>query len=83
MTSTPFASSTSSALAKAGSLSACVSLARNSGPLVPSPLRYSQIACEMARMWFSLNEVCSDDPRCPEVPNATFCVGSETSGFSS
>ena len=38
---------------------------------MPWAARCSQIACVVARMWSSLNEVLSDDPRWPEVPKAT------------
>ena len=44
MTSTPLAASTSSALANAGSDSACVSMPRKSGPSMPCLRRYWQIA---------------------------------------
>ena len=70
-TFTPLAASTSSAVSCAGPDSACVSLPMNSGPAIPCPARYSTIACVMAAIWVSLNEVLSDDPRCPDVPNAT------------
>ena len=43
----------------------------NSGPSVPSLVRYSTIAWEVAAMWSSLKVVDSDEPRCPDVPNAT------------
>ena len=39
MTSTPFAASTSSALTRAGSVSACVSPPRKSGPSMPCAFR--------------------------------------------
>ena len=71
MTSTPLPASTSSALAKAGSESAWVSLARNSGPAVPWPARYWQIAWVMARIWFSLKAELKAEPRCPDVPKLT------------
>src|SRR5438045_2706621 len=54
--STPFAASTSSAVRCAGAESACVSLPRHSGPSIPRPRRWSQIACVTARMCASLNE---------------------------
>ena len=73
-TSTPFAASTSSALANAGSESACVSMPRNSGPSIRLPARYSQIACVMARMCHSLKERSKDEPRWPEVPKLTCCA---------
>ena len=38
-------------------------------------LRYSQIDCVIARICLSLNEPKKEDPRCPEVPNWTFCEG--------
>jgi hypothetical protein len=43
-TRTPLAASTSSALTCAGSESACVSAPRYSGPPIPCPARYSQMA---------------------------------------
>ncbi len=79
-TLTPFAASTSSALTWAGSDSACVSAPRYSGPAMPSPARYSQIACVVARMWSSLNVAASADPRCPDVPNVTRWATSPGSG---
>ena len=78
--STALAASTSKALTQAGSESACVSMARNSGPLIPSCLRYWQMACVMARIWDSLNDSVDDDPRCPDVPNATRCARTPGSG---
>ena len=44
MTSTPFAASTSRALASAGTERACVSMPRNSGPSIFCCFRYRQIA---------------------------------------
>jgi len=82
ITSTSLPASTSSAVANAGSESACVSLAKNSGPSTPPSWRYWQIACVMARIWPSLNEHSKDDPRCPEVPKLTFWEATETSGCS-
>ncbi len=79
-TVTPLAASTSSAVAVAGSDSAWVSAPRNSGPSVPCPVRYSQIACVVAAMWSSLNAASNDEPRCPDVPNATRCAASPGSG---
>ena len=79
-TVTPFAANTSSAETNAGSDSACVSLARKSGPSVPACRRYSQIAWLVARMWSSLNARPSDEPRWPEVPKATRWSGTLTSG---
>ena len=69
MTSTSLAASTSSALTKAGSDSACVSLPRNSGPLMPRLLRYSQIACVMARICASL--------KVPRKRRAAMAAGAE------
>ena len=43
-------------MTNAGSDSACVSMARNSGPVVSPVCRYWQIACVIARMWSSLND---------------------------
>jgi hypothetical protein len=80
ITRTSLAASTSSALTCAGSDSACVSAPRYSGPSIPSPARYSQIACVVARMWSSLNVAVNADPRCPDVPNDTRCAGSPGSG---
>ena len=82
MTSTPLAASTSSALARAGTDRACVSMPRNNGPSMPFCLRYSQIACVMARMCHSLNALSNAEPRCPEVPNETRCGGTKASGVS-
>ena len=48
MTSTPFAASTSSALANAGADSAWVSKPMNSGPSMPFCRRYAQMAWVMA-----------------------------------
>ena len=48
MVGTPLAASTSSALALAGPDSAWVSMPRNSGPVIPLALRWSQIACVIA-----------------------------------
>ena len=78
--STPLAASTDSAVRSAGMDSAWVSLPINSGPLIPSFFRYSQMAWVMATMWASLNEPDSDEPRCPLVPKLTSCSGSEGSG---
>src|SRR5271154_6008741 len=74
ITGTSFAANTSSALADAGSESACVSMPRNSGPAIPFAIRYAQIACVVARICASLNDLCKEDPRCPEVPNETRCA---------
>ena len=46
----------------------------------PGRARCSQIAWLVAAMWSSLNARSSDEPRCPEVPKATCCAGSATSG---
>ncbi len=48
----------------------------------PSPCRYSQMACVMARMCHSLNARWSEEPRWPEVPNETRCSGIFGSGRS-
>ena len=77
---TPLAASTSSAVTCAGSDSAWVSAPRYSGPLMPCPARYSQIAWVVAAMWSSLNVAVNADPRWPEVPNDTRCAGSPGSG---
>ena len=59
-------------VAKAGSDSAWVSVPMNSGPSIDwLRRRYSQMACVMARMCHSLNARSNDEPRCPDVPNAT------------
>ncbi len=79
-TRTPLAASTSSALTWAGSDSACVSAPRYSGPSMPAPARYSQMACVVARMWSSLNVPANAEPRWPDVPNATRCAASPGSG---
>lgn len=81
-TVTPLAANTSSAVTFAGSDSACVSAPRKRGPSVPWSARYSQMAWLVAAMWSSLNAVARDEPRCPEVPNATRCPGSAGSGCS-
>ena len=80
---TPLAASTCSAVSCAGPDSAWVSLPMNSGPVMPCPARYSTIACVIAAMWSSLNEVFSEEPRCPEVPNATRWSGFPASGVRS
>ena len=82
MTSTPLAASTSSALASAGTESACVSMPRNSGPSISCCFRYRQMAWVMARMCHSLKALSNAEPRCPEVPKATRCSGTEGSGVS-
>ena len=41
------------------------------------------VACVMATMWASLNEVFRDEPRCPEVPKETRCSGTFGSGTTS
>ncbi|MBF8258908.1 MAG: hypothetical protein HW377_1282 [Actinobacteria bacterium] len=81
ITSTPFPARTSRALRNAGSERAWVSIPRKSGPVAPARARPSQIACVTARTWASLKERERDDPRWPEVPNATRCKGSNGSGF--
>ncbi len=48
-----------------------MSVPMNSGPVIPAPARYSQIACVAAAMWSSLNDSRSALPRCPEVPKLT------------
>ena len=60
MTSTPFAASTSSALARAGTERACVSMPRNSGPSIFCCLRYRQIAWVMARICDSLKALSNE-----------------------
>jgi hypothetical protein len=50
------------------------------GPVMPRVTRYSATAWQMARIWSSLKLCRIDDPRCPDVPNATRCVGSFGSG---
>ncbi|CAM5584615.1 hypothetical protein SHIRM173S_05921 [Streptomyces hirsutus] len=79
-TVTPLAANTSRAVTRAGSDSAWVSAPRKSGPSVPWPSRYSQMAWLIAAMWSSLNAPARDDPRCPDVPNATRCPASWGSG---
>ena len=74
------AAKTSMADSVAGSDRAWLSAPRYSGPLMPSLARYSQIACDVAMMWSSLNDVDSDEPRWPDVPNATRCSGIDGSG---
>jgi hypothetical protein len=80
ISSTPFAASTSRALAVAGSDSACVSVPRNSGPSIPCCLRYSQIAWLIASTCHSLKLLCNELPRCPEVPKLTCCSAIAGSG---
>src|SRR6266851_5391371 len=65
--SAPFAASTSSAVRSAGPDTACVSLPMYSGPSMPRPRRYSQIAWVVARMCASVKEPRSGEPRCPLV----------------
>jgi len=48
--------------------------------LLARSARKTQIAWLVAAMWSSLNAVARDDPRCPDVPNATRCPGSAGSG---
>jgi hypothetical protein len=79
--STPRAASTSIAVTSAGSESACVSLARNSGPSMPSASRCRQIASVIARMCVSLKVVADELPRCPEVPKETRWRGFSGSGI--
>ena len=79
-TCTSLAASTSSALAVAGSDSACVSPPRYSGPSMPWPARYSQMAWVVATMWSSLNVALNAEPRWPDVPNDTRCAASSGSG---
>src|SRR5271169_1736263 len=59
--------------------SAWVSFPIYKGPSIPCPLRYSQIACVIARMCASLKAPCSEDPRYPLVPKATSWFRSLTS----
>jgi len=82
MTCTPWAASTSSALAQAGTDNAWVSMPRNSGASIPCPARYSQIAWLMASTCGALKLRSSDDPRWLEVPNITRCRASAGSGAS-
>ena len=82
-TVTPLATSTSMAVFQAGSDRAWVSRPMYSGPVTPAFLRYSAMACVMATMWASLNEVFRDEPRCPEVPKETRCSGTFGSGTTS
>jgi hypothetical protein len=79
-TCTPLAASTSSALSNAGCDSACVSQPMNSGPSMPFPCRYSQIAWLIASTCHSLKLRSNELPRWPEVPNATRCSGTAGSG---
>src|SRR3954452_13387914 len=41
------------------------------------------MASEVARMWSSLNAALNAEPRCPDVPNATRCAGTDGSGWMS
>ena len=82
MTSTPLAASTSSALAAAGTESACVSMPRYSGPSIPCCLRYLQMASVMPTTCHSLKLFSNAEPRCPDVPNATRWPGTLASGTS-
>src|SRR5690242_4302523 len=52
----------------------------NSGPSVPCARRKSQMAWVIARIWASVNEPLSEEPRCPLVPKLTRCPGSSRSG---
>ncbi len=79
-TSTPLAANTSTAEARAGSDNACESMPMYSGPVMPSDRRDWQMAWLMARMCASLKLWANDEPRCPDVPKATRCAGSLTSG---
>ena len=80
-TRTPLAASTSSAVVQAGSLRAWVSRARKSGPPMPAAARWSQMAWVVAAMWSSLKAPSRDEPRWPEVPNATRWPMSAGSGW--
>lgn len=62
-TFTPLATSTSSAVFQAGKDSPWVSLPMNNGPSTPWPARYSTIACVVAAMCRSLNDVFRLEPR--------------------
>ena len=52
-----------------------------SGPEIPLPLRYSQMACVVARMCASVNVPLSGVPRWPLVPKLTSWFASARSGF--
>lgn len=78
---TPFPANTSSTVSWAGSERAWVSFPTKIGPVICWPARYSTMAWVIAAMWFSLKEPFSEDPRCPEVPKATFWAGFSTSGW--
>ena len=75
------AASTSSVVAKAGSDSACVSIAKNSGPSIPADWRYSRDRLGHRDDMIFVERVAKAEPRCPEVPNATRCAGIEHSGL--
>jgi hypothetical protein len=60
---TPWAASTSKAVSRAGTDSACVSMPTNTGPVTPCSRRYSTKAWVTARMWFSLKAVLREEPR--------------------
>ncbi|SHW22213.1 Uncharacterised protein [Mycobacteroides abscessus subsp. abscessus] len=71
-TTTLLATNTSSALVHAGSERAWVSRPMNNGPLIPCAFRYSTIAAVVATICASLKAASRLDPRCPDVPNATW-----------
>ena len=80
MATTSLAANTSSADAHAGSERAWVSRPMNSGPVVPSPARYSTMACVVASMCGSLKAASRLEPRWPDVPNTTCWATSSGSG---
>ncbi len=69
--SIPWALKTLIAVWNAGSDSACVSRATNSGPVMPCALRWRAIASLIAFTWASVNVPLSEVPRWPDVPNET------------
>ena len=54
---------------------------KKSGPSIFCCWRYLHIACVIARMFHSLIEMLSDEPRCPDVPKDTRCSGMFGSGI--
>src|SRR5450631_2708706 len=77
----PLAANTSSALAKAGSAKAWVSMPTNNGPVMPIFCLWSHSAWLIARICASLKALLKAEPRCPEVPNATRCAATFGSGW--
>ena len=75
------AAEASTAVRKAGSERAWVSMPRKRGPSIPPAARSSEMAWQMARMWSSVKVPSREEPRWPEVPKATRCAASPGSGW--